>query len=97
MHARVTFATADPSKVDQSIKIMKDSILPAAKKQKCFKGLTYLINRKTGKGMVIVLWNTEDDMTTGESSGFYQQQVAKVMPLLSAPPTMEHYEVSLKT
>jgi heme-degrading monooxygenase HmoA len=46
--------------------------------------------------MVIVLWNTESDMTAGESSGFYQEQVAKEMPLLSGPPTMEHYEVSVK-
>jgi heme-degrading monooxygenase HmoA len=96
MHARVTFATAEPAKVDQTIKIMRDSILPAAKKQKGFKGLIYLTNRKIGKGMVIVLWNAEDDMTAGESSGFYQEQVAKEMPLLSGPPTMEHYEVSLK-
>ena len=96
MHARVTFATADPSKVDQSIKVMKDSILPAAKKQKGFKGLTYLLNRQTGKGMSIVLWNTEDDMKAGEASGFYKEQLAKVIPLVSGPPTMEHYEVSLK-
>jgi heme-degrading monooxygenase HmoA len=96
MYARVTFATAEPAKVDQTIKIMRDSILPAAKKQKGFKGLIYLTNRKTGKGMSIVLWNTEDDMKAGESSGFYQEQLAKEMPFLSGPPTMEHYEVSLK-
>lgn len=96
MHARVTFATAQPAKIDEATKIMRDSILPAAKKQKGFKGLTYLMNRKTGKGMSIVLWNTEDDMTAGESSGFYREQLAKEMPLLSEPPTMEQYEVSVK-
>jgi heme-degrading monooxygenase HmoA len=96
MHARVTFATAQLAKVDEATKIMRDSILPAAKKQKGFKGLLYLIDRKIGKGMVIVLWNTENDMTAGESSGFYQEQLAKEMPLLSGPPTMEHYEVSVK-
>jgi len=96
MYARVTFATAEPSKVDQTIKVMKDSILPAAKKQKGFKGLTYLLNRQTGKCMSIVLWNTEDDMKAGEASGFYKEQLAKVIPLVSGPPTMEHYGVSLK-
>jgi heme-degrading monooxygenase HmoA len=96
MHARVTFATAQLAKVDQATKIMRDSILPAAKKRKGFKGLIYLMDRKTGKGMSIVLWNTGDDMTAGESSGFYQEQLAKEMPLLSGPPTMEHYEVSVK-
>jgi heme-degrading monooxygenase HmoA len=96
MYARVTFATAQPAKVDQTIKIMRDSVLPTVKKQKGFKGLVYLTNRKTGKGMVIGLWNTENDLAAVESSGVYQEQVAKVMPLLSAPPTMEHYEVSIK-
>jgi heme-degrading monooxygenase HmoA len=96
MYARVTFATAEPAKIDESIKVVRDSILPAAKKQKGFKGLYYLGNRSTGKGMVIVLWNTEADMTAGESSGFYREQVAKVAPLLSGAPTMEHYEVSVK-
>jgi heme-degrading monooxygenase HmoA len=96
MYARVTFATAEPAKVDETIKVMRDSILPAAKKQKGFKGLFNLTNRNTGKGIVIVLWNTEADMTAGESSGFYREQVAKEMPLLSGPPTMEHYEVSVR-
>ena len=96
MYARVTFATAPPEKADETIKIMRDSILPAAKKQKGFKGLLNLTDRKSGKGIVIVLWNTEADMTAGEKSGFYQAQLAKEMPLLSATPTMEHYEVTVK-
>jgi heme-degrading monooxygenase HmoA len=92
----VTIATGKPDKVDETIKVMRDSILPAAKKQKGFKGLFYLTNHNTHKGMVIVLWNTEADMTAGESSGFYREQVAKEMPLLAGPPTMEHYEVSVQ-
>jgi len=96
MNARVTFATAEPAKVDEIIKVMRDSILPVAKKQKGFKGLFHLTNRNTGKGMVIVLWNTEADMTAGETSGYYREQVAKVAPLLSGPPTMEHYDVSVR-
>jgi heme-degrading monooxygenase HmoA len=96
MYARVTIATGQPDKVDETIKIMRNSILPAAKKQKGFKGLFHLTNRNTSKGMVIVLWNTEADMTAGESSGYYREQVAKLVPLLAGPPTMEHYEVSVK-
>jgi heme-degrading monooxygenase HmoA len=96
MYARVTIATAQPSKVDEIIKIMRDSILPAAKKQKGFKGLFHLTNRNTSKGMVIVLWNTEADMTAGESSGYYREQVAKIVPLLAGAPTVDHYEVSVR-
>jgi heme-degrading monooxygenase HmoA len=96
MYARVTFATAQPDKVDAAIGVVRDSILPAAKKQKGFKGLFHLGNRDTGKGIVIVMWNTEADMMAAESSGFYRQQVAKVAPLLAGPTTMEHYEVSVQ-
>jgi heme-degrading monooxygenase HmoA len=96
MYARVTIATAKLDKFDDAAKIMQDSILPAAKKQKGFKGFYYLVDRTTGKGMTIVLWNTEADMKAGESSTYYKEQVAKVMPLLSGQPTMEHYEVPVK-
>ena len=96
MYARVTFATAQSGKIDETIKVMRDSILPAAKKQKGFKKLLFLVNRNTGKGMAIVMWNTEADMTAGESSAFYREQVAKVAPVLAGPTTMEHYEVSVQ-
>jgi heme-degrading monooxygenase HmoA len=96
MYARVTFGTAQAGKVDEITKIMKDSVLPAMKKQKGFKGLYHLGDRNTGKGITIGLWNTEADMKAGESSGFYREQVAKVAPLLAAAPTMERYEVSVR-
>ena len=96
MYARVTFATAKLDKFDDAAKIMQDSILPAAKKQKGFKGFYYLADRKTGKGMTIALWNTETDMLAGESSTYYKEQIAKVVPLLTGAPTMERYEVGVK-
>jgi len=96
MYARVTIATAQPDKVDESIKVMRDSVLPAMKKQKGFKNMFFLTNRNTGKGMSIGLWNTEADMTASESSGFYREQVAKLVPLLAGAPTMEQYEVSVR-
>jgi heme-degrading monooxygenase HmoA len=96
MHARVVLATVQPGKTDEMIKVARDSILPAAKKQKGFKNWYMLTNRNTGKGIVIGIWNTEADMIANESSGFYKEQIAKVAPLLTGPPTMEHYEVSVK-
>jgi heme-degrading monooxygenase HmoA len=96
MYARVTFATAQPGKIAEITRVMRDSVLPAMKKQKGFKGLYHLGDRNTGKGITIGLWNTEADMMAGESSGFYREQVAKIAPLLAGSPTMERYEVSVK-
>jgi heme-degrading monooxygenase HmoA len=96
MYARATFATAQPGKIDEIVKVVRDSVLPAMKKQKGFKGMFHLTDRTTGKGVVIGLWNSEADMTAGENSGFYKEQVAKVAPFLAGPPTMERYEVSVR-
>ena len=96
MYARVTIAQSQPGKADKIIRIHRDSVAPAAKQQKGFKGLYLLQDRKTGKGITITLWETEADMTAGETSGFYQQQVAKFKDILSAPPVREAYEVSVQ-
>jgi hypothetical protein len=55
-----------------------------------------LIDRATGKGVSISLWDTEADMQAGESSGYYQQQVGKFAPLMMAPPVREVYEVAVQ-
>jgi heme-degrading monooxygenase HmoA len=96
MHARVTIVTVQPGKLDEAIKVSRDSIMPAAKKQKGFKEYLLLTDRNTGKGMTITLWNTEADMSAGEGSGFYREQVAKAAPFFAGPPTLEHYEVSVR-
>jgi len=96
VHARVSIAQSQPGKADEVIRIHRDSVVPAAKQQKGFKGLYLLTDRKTGKGITISLWETEADMTAGEASGFYQQQVAKFKDILSAPPVREAYEVTVR-
>jgi len=96
MHARVTIGQMLVAKLDEATGIYRDSVVPAAKQQKGFKGLYVLVDRKTGKGLTIALWETEADMTAGEKSGYYQQQVAKFKDFLSAPPVREAYEVTVK-
>ena len=96
MYARVTISQILPGKFDKAIAIYRDSVTPAAQQQKGFKGIWMLTDRKTGKGISITLWETEADMTAGESSGFYQQQVAKFKDVFGAPPVREQYEVTVQ-
>jgi len=96
MFARLTICLVQPGKLDEAIKIYRDSIVPAAKRQKGFKSIYFLTDKNTGKGISIAMWNTEADMTAGEASGYYREQVAKEMPLFAAPPTTERYEVSVQ-
>ena len=96
MNARVTTVQFRPDKMDEAIGIYRDSVTPAAQQQMGFKGLLMLTDRNTGKGISIALWETEADMTAGESSGYFQQQLAKFKDILSAPPVREQYEVSVQ-
>jgi heme-degrading monooxygenase HmoA len=96
MNARVTTVQVRPDKIEDTIGIYRDSVTPSAQQQKGFKGLLLLTDPATGKGISIALWETEADMIAGESSGYYQQQLAKFKDVFSAPPVREQYEVSVQ-
>ena len=55
MHARATTVQAQPSKMDELVSILLDSILPAARQQKGYKGGLVLTNSDTAKAVVIAL------------------------------------------
>lgn len=95
MYARMSIAQSQPGKDDEVIRIHKDSVVPACKQQKGFKGLYLLKDTKTGKGVTLTLWDTEADMKAAEASGFYQAQVAKFKDVLAAVPVREDMEVVL--
>jgi len=96
MYARVTIVQIQPGRMDEAIRIYRDSVVPAAKQQKGSKGTYLLTDRKTGKGISVTLWETEADMTAGESSGYFQQQLVKFKDIFGAPPVREQYEVSVQ-
>jgi len=96
MHARVTTVEMQPDKIEESVRMYRDSVIPAAKQQQGFKGAFLLTDPNTGKGVSITLWETEADMRAGETSGYYQEQIAKFAQIFAGPPTREGYEVSVQ-
>ena len=96
MYARVVNIQLQPGKTNEGVSIYQDSVVPAAKQQKGFKSALLLTDANSSKGFSITLWETEADMTAGEASGYYQEQIAKFGSILAAPPVREHYEVSVQ-
>jgi heme-degrading monooxygenase HmoA len=96
MYARVTIVQIRPGKMDEAISIFRDSVVPAGKEQKGHQGHYLLTDREKGKGISISLWETEADLTAGESSGHYLAQLAKFKDIFAAPPVRENYEVSVQ-
>ena len=96
MNARIVLGQIQIDKRDEAIGVYKESIVTAAKEQNGYKNAFLLTDSATGKFISITLWETEADMTAGEASGYYQEQIAKLGALFASPPTMEHYEVSVQ-
>ena len=96
MFARLTIVQVKPGTLEQAIKIMDESVSPATKAQKGFRGSYLLTDNKTNKGISISLWDNEEDAIANEQSGYYQEQIAKFGELFAAPPVREGYEVSLQ-
>ena len=96
MFVQLTKAKHQPGKLDEALRIVRDSIIPAARQQKGFRTAYWAIDRETGAGVGISLWETREDVDAVASSGFYQEQVAKIASLLVEPPEREVYEVAIQ-
>lgn len=96
MFARVTMVQVDLNKFDETIGIFRDSVIPAAKSQNGYQGSYLLTDRKTGKGISITLWDSEENAIANEQSGYYQEQLGKFKGFFTAPPVREGYEVSIQ-
>ena len=96
MFARLTIVQSNPDKMDEVTKLFQESVVPAAKSQKGYRGMYLLNDPKTGKGISISLWDSEEDAIANEKSGYYQEQVGKFKEYFTAPPVQEGYEVSVR-
>jgi heme-degrading monooxygenase HmoA len=96
MYARVTIVHIQPEKQTEAVEIYRESVVPAARQQPGFNGAFLLTEPSSNKGYSITFWETEADMKAGETSGYYQAQLAKIASLVAAPPVQEACEVSVQ-
>jgi len=95
MFARVTITEGSPSRIDESIRLMRETVLPEAKKMKGFKGSYLLVDGKTGKQMGITLWETEADLTASTEAA--KRLRAQFVQTASAQlAKVEVYEVAVQ-
>jgi heme-degrading monooxygenase HmoA len=61
-HARVIRLKTEPANSDPAIKQWTSEVLPLLKKQDGFRGVTLVGNRKTGDGLSVTYWASEEAM-----------------------------------
>ena len=93
MFARVTTLHIRTDTVDEVIKIFNESVVPAAQSQKGFTRILFFLDRETGKGHAITLWDSQEDSVANEKSLYYQEQLTKFLPFYKEAPVKEGFEV----
>lgn len=97
MYARVITTQTKPGTAQEAVAIYRDSVVPAGKTQKGFKGALLLTDAVNNKAISITLWDTEADRAAGETAGGYvQEQLAKMGAVMAGAPVREAYEVSVQ-
>lgn len=92
-YARVTVIRVRPESIDPAFEIVRTTVLANAQRQRGHRGFLGLGNRATGKTVHFTFWDSESAMYASETSGNYQNQVARIAHFLTEPPTREIYDV----
>lgn len=95
MYARVVTSQLQLGKKAEWSSIIRDSIVPALQQQKGFTGFVMLADTDSDKCIAYSMWETEADLKASETSGFYQEQVAKLKSVLAAAPMREICELTI--
>lgn len=96
MYARMTVAHTQPDRFDEAVTTVREGFLPAAREQPGYREFLLLTDRSTHQLVGISLWETEADVqASGGASSYYQEQMARFVDLLIAPPTTTTLEVAV--
>jgi len=93
MYARVTSVDIQQGKVEQAIRTYQGEVLPATAQQPGYRSAILFIDRDTLKAISITIWQTEDDMSAGDVSTYYIEQLRKMAAFFAGMPQRETYEV----
>ena len=61
MHARLLSTQVVPARTDEFIQLWQNAMLPTIQEEKGWKSARLLVDRQTGKAIVVSLWETEAD------------------------------------
>src|SRR2546426_7618094 len=90
MFARVTRYEGSPSELEAGIKLIKETIAPAAKRLQGFKGGYWLLDRASGKGFSVTLFESESTLHATEDDAAQLRSRASSVVKITA---VERYEV----
>jgi len=97
MYARMTTLAFHVDKYDDGVRAFKESVVPAARAQKGFRGIYLLADRKAGRCVALTVWKDEAAAVANEENRYYQEQLVKLLPFYASPPVREGFEVVVES
>ena len=94
MFARVTRYEGSPTEIEAGIKLIKETIAPAAKRLQGFKGGYWLLDRASSKGFSVTLFESEAALHATEDAAAQLRSRASSTVRITA---VERYEVFAQT
>ena len=82
-----------PDKLDEAVKIFRESIIPAVKPSIGLVSYSVLLDRNTGKGATIIYFDTEENMLANEASGLPQKMRDEFKDYWAGQYMVDRYEV----
>lgn len=95
MFVRTVSVTFKPGTIDEAVRIFEQSAVPAAQQEPGFVSLMLFTNRENDTGLAVSTWESEAALEASESSGYFQEQLAKFGSVFAGPPVREKYEVNV--
>ena len=92
MVARVTSAELTPEDMDTFVSMVRDQVIPRVQGMPGFKGGYWLVDRSTGKGLGVTLFESEEALNaTEDQASRIREEVSRDagLPL----PSFRRYEV----
>jgi heme-degrading monooxygenase HmoA len=93
MFVRMTTMSFRLEKYEEGVRLFEQSVVPAARAQRGFRGAYLLGDREARRAVALTFWDDEAAAVANEENRYYQEQLVKFLPIFTAPPVREGYEV----
>lgn len=94
MFASITHVTVRLEKAEEATRVWRDEIMPIAHTLSGWKGAELFADLHSGEGLAVNFYESEAAILAAESSDAFHQIMAKLTPLVAAPPTRKIYAVA---
>lgn len=96
MFARASTIPGSREKAGEAVSILEAQVLPQIQELDGFSGILGLVDRETGKSLVITLWETQEALRASEEAANTLRADAAKELGSTASPLVDRYEVVLQ-